>query len=98
MIHEPGEQFTGPAVLVVDGADDGADDAGTTVEVDLRGGFEPIDGRFHWYGRLAAQPDLLVASGASVTVRTPHGSAEGRLSDVDPWGRFRITGLGRPPF
>ena len=28
----------------------------------------------------------------------PHGSAEGRLSDVDPWGRFRIAGTGRPPF
>ena len=22
----------------------------------------------------------------------------GRLSDVDPWGRFRISGTGRPPF
>jgi hypothetical protein len=33
-----------------------------------------------------------------VVLRTAHGSAEGRLSDVDPWGRFRIAGVGRPPF
>ncbi len=38
------------------------------------------------------------ASGATVTPVTPHGSAEGRLSDIDPWGRFQIAGTGRPPF
>ncbi len=27
-------------------------------EVDLRGSFQPIDGRFHWYGRVAADPEL----------------------------------------
>ena len=96
MTHEPGEQFTGSAVIVAGGID--AVPVEVAVEVDLRGFFEPIDGRFHWHGRLAAQPRLAVSSGASVTVRTPHGSAVGRLSDVDPWGRFRITGLGRPPF
>lgn len=70
------------------------------VEVDLRGHFEPLDGRFHWYGRLAASDELVgrVQSGQTARLRTPHGSAEGRLSDVDPWGRFRIAGTGRPPF
>lgn len=61
----------------------------------LRGHFEPIDGRFHWYGRLAP---VDLSSGADVTVTTPHGSADGRLSDVDPWGRLRVAGVGRPPF
>ncbi len=71
--------------------------ADTTVETTatLRGHFEPIDGRFHWYGRVAA-PSL--ASGATVTLTTPHGSATGRLSDLDPWGRLRVAGVGRPPF
>lgn len=71
-----------------------------SVEVTLRGQFEPLDGRFHWYGRIAANPrlDEVTRPGATVTLRTPHGSAEGRLSDIDPWGRFRISGTGRPPF
>ena len=90
MTHEPGEQYTGPAEIA---------DGDTTVEevtVDLRGGFQPIDGHFHWYGRVAGHERL--ASGDRVTIRTEHGDAEGRLSDVDPWGRLRIAGTGRPPF
>jgi hypothetical protein len=90
------EEYAGPAVV----------SAGSTtqdeiaVDVRLRGHFEPLDGRFHWYGRISATEELdeRVQSGATVTVTTPHGSAEGRLSDLDPWGRFRITGTGRPPF
>ncbi|MGH3360903.1 MAG: DUF4873 domain-containing protein [Nocardioides sp.] len=89
MSHEPGAEYAGP-VTVVAGAQS------LEVRADLRGGFQPIDGRFHWYGRLAACPGL--SSGVTVTVRTAHGSAEGRLSDVDPWGRLRVSGLGRPPF
>jgi hypothetical protein len=70
------------------------------VEVRLRGGFQPIDGRYHWHGRLAPSADLeaVAASGSSVRLRTPYGEACGRLSDLDPWGRYRVTGTGRPPF
>ncbi|MCW2782941.1 MAG: hypothetical protein JWR35_3390 [Marmoricola sp.] len=90
--HEPAEQYDGPATLR-----DGSDPV--EVDVRLRGHFEPIDGRFHWYGRIARN-DVLPQerSGSRVTIETPHGSADGRLSDVDPWGRFRVTGTGRPPF
>jgi hypothetical protein len=42
--------------------------------------------------------DALAASGAAVVLATPGGRAEGRLSDVDPWGRYRIAGVGRPPY
>lgn len=90
MTHEPGEQYAGPAEIVGDG------DTSVEVTVNLRGGFQPIDGRFHWYGRVAGHERL--ASGDRVTIRTEHGDAEGRLSDVDPWGRLRIAGTGRPPF
>ncbi|RNL78704.1 DUF4873 domain-containing protein [Nocardioides marmorisolisilvae] len=88
-VHEPGEEYAGPASI-----------EDLAVRVDLRGHFEPIDGRFHWFGRIAADEALNERhrSGATVTLTTPHGSAEGRLSDVDPWGRFRVTGLGAPPF
>jgi len=89
MAHEPEEQYDGPATI-----------AGTDVEVVLRGQFEPIDGRFHWWGRIAANErlDAAYSSGSTVTLVTPHGRADGRLSDVDPWGRLRIAGTGRPPF
>lgn len=90
--HEPGEAYDGPADLV-------AGEDVHTVEVQLRGVFQPIDGRFHWYGRVAESPALnSVRSGATVILRTPYGEAAGRLSDVDPWRRFRIAGTGRPPF
>ncbi len=91
MSHEPGQQYAGPAVISAAGVD-------VPVEVDLRGAFQPIDGRFHWYGRIAATTALGVGSGSTVTLRTEHGAAQARLSDLDTWGRFRVTGEGRPPF
>jgi hypothetical protein len=33
-----------------------------------------------------------------VLLRTTEGEAIGTLSAPDPWGRYRISGLGRPPF
>ena len=86
--HDPGEGYEGPARIDQ-----------TPVEVSLRGQFQPIDGRFHWYGRIAPDPALEThTSGSTVTLVTPYGEAPGRLSDVDPWGRFRISGTGLPPF
>jgi hypothetical protein len=92
----PGEEYAGPArVSTGSTTADGVD-----VEVQLRGHFEPLDGRFHWYGRIATSQELAerVQSGATVVLTTAHGAAEGRVSDLDPWGRFRISGTGRPPF
>jgi len=90
--HEPGEEYAGTAVISAGGTE-------VEVEVDLRSTFQPIDGHLHWYGRLEATAALPSArAGTVVSLRTEHGTAEGRLSDVDPWGRFRITGIGRPPF
>jgi hypothetical protein len=91
--HQPQEEYDGPAAVRSESGE-------IPVEVNLRGHFEPIDGKFHWYGRIATNPHLAAAhdSGSSVELGTPYGTATGRLSDVDPWGRFRITGTGRPPF
>ena len=84
--------YTGPATLTLDGAS-------LTVEVVLRGNFEPVDGRYHWYGRVQAHPDLSVgARKPGVVLTTPHGEAAGTLSDPDPWGRYRVSGTSRPPF
>lgn len=92
MSHEPGERYDGPCVVSVG-------DVRVEASVKLRGEFQPIDGKFHWYGRIAASPDVdALGSGSDVTLATGHGEAAGRLSDVDPWGRFRVSGTGRPPF
>jgi hypothetical protein len=68
--------------------------------VQLRGHFQPLDGRFHWFGRIGSHDGLAARhrAGATIALRTPHGIAAGRIADVDPWGRFRITGHGTPPF
>jgi hypothetical protein len=90
--HEPG--YTGPATLLVGNRQ-------LAVEVDLRGAFQPIDGRFHWYGRVAADPELtgLIRGNRSAAVlRTPMGERPCEVSDPDMWDRFRITGEGSPPF
>ena len=87
------EGYDGPARLVLG-------DTELAVEVRLRGQFQPIDGRYHWYGRLAASPavDDLVASRTTLVLRTPYGEGVARLTDPDPWGRYRVSGTGRPPF
>jgi hypothetical protein len=87
------EGYDGPATLVTA-------DTSVEVEVALRGVFQPIDGLYHWYGRLDADGavDALVESRAGVSLRTPHGEVAARLSDRDPWGRYRVAGTGRPPF
>lgn len=88
------ESYAGPAVLSVAGYD-------YDVQVTLRGHFQPIDGWYHWYGRISAHPGLAAAlDGKQLpgVLRTPDGEAEGRLSDPDPWGRYRITGTSTPPF
>ena len=89
--HEAAAEYVGEATLVAGGRT-------IPVEVTLRGAFQPLDGRFHWYGRIARSDDVdAVGSGSEVVLRTGHGAAEARLSDVDPWGRFRSSGTGTPP-
>lgn len=90
--HEDG--YAGEATLLVA-------DTELTVTVQLRGHFQPIDGYYHWYGRVNRHEGLSALLGGKkqpVEIRTPHGRAEGRLSDPDPWGRYRITGTSTPPF
>lgn len=90
--HEDG--YAGPATLVLD-------DRELTVEVELRGHFQPIDGRYHWYGRLKANTeldDLVGGRKRTAVLRTPDGEATGEVSDPDPWRRYRITGVSTPPF
>jgi len=94
--------YRGQAVLTVDGGGE------QTIEVDLRGRFEPIDGLYHWYGR--AEVDLPEGGNATGTLRisptaqedvageAPYPVVACRISDRDPWGRWRLSGTGTPPF
>ena len=71
------------------------------VSVDVRGQFQPIDGRYHWYGRIAAHSGLTALLGSAKvtgTLRTPQGSAPCEVSDPDPWQRYRISGVSTPPY
>jgi cation diffusion facilitator CzcD-associated flavoprotein CzcO len=86
--------YTGPATLTVG-------ESLFQVEVELRGFFQPIDGRYHWYGRLGRHDGLTarLGSGRSAgTLRTPDGSAPCELSDPDPWHRYRVRGTSTPPY
>jgi Domain of unknown function (DUF4873) len=78
---------------------------GSVVEVDARlhGFFQPIDGSYHWYGRLAPDDrigDLVAERGrAGIEVSVGDGApVTARLGERNPWGGHRITGIGAPPF
>ena len=88
------EGYAGPATVSLGGTE-------VAVQVDLHGQFQPIDGRYHWYGRIAANPELArLVSGnrAEVVLRTPEGERSAELADPDPWGRYRVSGASSPPF
>jgi hypothetical protein len=76
-------------------------DTTVAVTVKLAGHFDPISGKYSWYGRVAAGPDVsaLVEAGVrEVRMRTPHAEVATALTDVDPWGRPRVSGFGAAPF
>jgi uncharacterized protein DUF4873 len=71
------------------------------VHVRLRGHFQPIDGRYHWYGRISAHEELDGALGsgkAAGVLATAEGSAPCEVSEPDPSRRYRVTGISTPPF
>lgn len=90
--HDHDDGYTGPAVLTVDGQD-------VPVRAQLDARHEPHDGRMHWFGRVrleGAEPEGLTSGQAEL--RTEDGRAPAQIGDVDPWGRYRVTGVGTPPF
>jgi Domain of unknown function (DUF4873) len=94
MSEHDDDGYTGEATLIFG-------DEEVAVSVDLRGYFQPIDGRYHWYGRIKANDEVTSrAEGGvrSALLRTPTGQAEGTLTDPDPWGRYRVGGISTPPY
>lgn len=93
-LTEVEEEYDGPATLVVD-------DREHAVRARLSGHFEPITGRYQWAGRLHADADLreVLRPNSAVRLRTEAGgTAEATVREQDPWGGFRVSGAGRPPF
>ena len=89
------DDYTGPAVV-------GAAELNADVRVAFAGRFEPVDGRYHWGGRIAPHLRLseLVRGGQrSATVQIgQYPGVTARLAEVDPWGGIRVVGVGRPPW
>lgn len=85
------DEYHGPALV-----------EGAAVEVRLSGRFEPVDGRYHWGGRIAPHHELerLLRTGRrAVTIQVEHrAAASARLVEVDPWSGVRLQGTGRPPW
>jgi hypothetical protein len=88
------EGYDGPAALCVA-------DRQISLHVSLRGFFQPLDGQYHWYGRIGASAELtalLRGRPGTGVLATPHGIARCRIVDADHWRRFRVNGVSRPPF
>jgi hypothetical protein len=93
--HDDEDGYRGPARLHVG-------DRTIDVEVVLGGHLEPLDGKYHWYGRIAQHDAVDAAKTGGVTdigltIGTGDRSA-GRLAEHDAWGNLRIIGTGTPPF
>ncbi len=88
------DDYAGPATVRLDERE-------LPVKVRLIAVNEPIDGRIHWSGRIeadAALDELLGGSSSDMELVTAGGRAEGKIGEPDPWGRYRVTGVGPPPF
>lgn len=92
---EEDDGYAGPARLVVDGQD-------LPVRVHLAGHLEPLDGRYHWYGRVERSDDVVALKEGGTTRATltvdDGGSRDVRLAEYDAWGHVLVSGLGAPPY
>lgn len=82
--------YDGVAALRMQGMDHG-------VRVRLTGHLDPIDGRYHWRGMVF---DLTgdVRLPQTVHISVDDCTAEGRLTEVTPWGTHCVAGVGAPPY
>lgn len=87
--------YRGPARLSLDERD-------VDVTVHLDGHLEPLDGHYHWYGRIERCPELSAAkqAGAVTAWLTIDGRSPVplRLAEVDPWGGVQVNATGVPPY
>lgn len=91
--REPLEEYVGAAVL-------SSGDERVRVRVALAGHLEPIDGNYHWYGRITADDAVTALKGRpGLTLALPdRDPVPARLTELDPLGNARVTGVGTPPY
>lgn len=72
------------------------------VTVHLDGHLEPLDGSFHWYGRIERSDVVAALKDAGATTGTlaiaGRAPATVRLAEHDPWGHVQVSGTGSPPY
>jgi hypothetical protein len=69
------------------------------VRVRLSGRLDPIDGRYHWQGTVFdALPAEVLTNQRPVTLTIGNRSAEARITERTPQGRYSVTGVGAPPY
>lgn len=77
-------------------------DQEVAVTVHLDGHLEPLDGRFHWYGRIERSAAVRAIKDAGATTGLlaigEVAPAELRLAELDPWGHVQVKGVGAPPY
>lgn len=74
-----------------------------SAEVVLAGHFEPLDGKYHWYGRVSGSVAVRAmrerAARGAVDIALPECEAvPARLTEIDPHGNVRVEGIGQPPY
>lgn len=93
-VHEEDQIWRGPGTLMVG-------DATHSVDLALSGFFQPVDGRYAWFGRiLGGDPALAALANGKhqAELTTAHGTRPCVVADRDLWGRLRVTGSSTPPF
>jgi len=69
------------------------------VRVRLSGRLEPIDGRYHWQGTVFdGLSDEVLAGSKPVTLTIGDRSAQCRVTERTPQGRYSVVGVGTPPY
>lgn len=83
--------YEGPAALRLHDVDH-------SVRVRLTGHLDPIDGRYHWRGMVFDwAPATALRLPQPVSVSIGDRASEGQLTEMTPWGTYRVTGVGAPP-
>lgn len=74
-------------------------DDGRRVRVRLSGRLDPIDGRYRWQGTVFdALPDEVLTRPRPVTLTIGDQTAECRVTERTPQGRYSVVGVGAPPY
>ncbi|MDT5004803.1 MAG: hypothetical protein QOJ24_1979 [Mycobacterium sp.] len=86
------EIYDGAATLLL------ADDP-RRVRVRLSGRLDPIDGRYHWQGTVFDElSDEVLTGPKPVTLTIGDRSAQCRVTERTPQGRYSVVGVGTPPY